>query len=312
MPSNQQSFSMAIKDELIQNIPSARHCKIAEIAVIVACFGVISPQALTIRTENERIAQKYFTLLKKTFNINADAFEKKGFFEVIVSKEEDVLVILQAVRILNSMGLPQTSEGLVSEVLLKSGCCKRSFIKTAFLCLGSMSDPNKGNHLEFVCDKEGFANQIISNLAYFEIEARISIRKNKYFVVYLKDGDKLGDLLRVMETPVAIMEFENSVILREITNKTNRQRNCDYANTTKSVNTALKQIEDINYLNECIGISNLPATLAEVAVARLENPDVGLKELGELMTPPLGKSGVNHRLRKICEMAQKHRESNTK
>lgn len=312
MPSNQQSFSMAIKDELIQNIPSARHCKIAEIAVIVACFGVISPQALTIRTENERIAQKYFTLLKKTFNINADAFEKKGFFEVIVSKEEDVLMILQAVRILNSVGLPQTSEGLVSEVLLKSGCCKRSFIKTAFLCLGSMSDPNKGNHLEFVCDKEGFANQIISNLAYFEIEARISIRKNKYFVVYLKDGDKLGDLLRVMETPVAIMEFENSVILREITNKTNRQRNCDYANTTKSVNTALKQIEDINYLNECIGISNLPATLAEVAVARLENPDVGLKELGELMTPPLGKSGVNHRLRKICEMAQKHRESNTK
>lgn len=303
---------MAIKDELIQNIPSARHCKIAEIAVIVACFGVISPQALTIRTENERIAQKYFTLLKKTFNINADAFEKKGFFEVIVSKEEDVLMILQAVRILNSVGLPQTSEGLVSEVLLKSGCCKRSFIKTAFLCLGSMSDPNKGNHLEFVCDKEGFANQIISNLAYFEIEARISIRKNKYFVVYLKDGDKLGDLLRVMETPVAIMEFENSVILREITNKTNRQRNCDYANTTKSVNTALKQIEDINYLNECIGISNLPATLAEVAAARLENPDVGLKELGELMTPPLGKSGVNHRLRKICEMAQKHRESNTK
>ena len=303
---------MAVKDEIIQSIPSARHCKIAETAVIVACFGVISPQSLIIRTENERIAQKYFTLLKKTFNINADAFEKNGFFEVILSKEEDVLMILQAVRILNSMGLPQRNEGLVSEMLLKSGCCKRSFIKTAFLCLGSMSDPNKGNHLEFVCDKESYANQIISNLAYFDIEARISIRKNKHFVVYLKDGDKLGDLLRVMEAPVAIMEFENSVILREITNRTNRQRNCDYANTTKSVNTALKQIEDINYLNECIGISNLPANLAEVAVARLENPDVGLKELGELMTPPLGKSGVNHRLRKICEMAQKHRESNAK
>ena len=310
MPNGELSFSMEVKEELIKSIPQARHCRIAEIAVIISCIGNIGTDSLVIRTDNERIAQKYFTLLKKTFNIISDAFEEKGFFVVSVNKREDVIEILQAVKILNADLSPCFYKGLVPSHLLKNSCCKRSFLKNAFIFFGSVNSPSKSSHLEFAVENEEYAKQIVRELSYFEIEAKIGIRKNKFHVVYLKDGQKIGDFLRVVEANVAIMEFENSLILREIANKTNRIVNCEVANSAKQINAAYKQIDDINYLNECIGLSNLPETLRSIAEVRLENPDVGLKELGELMKPPLGKSGVNHRLRKISEMAQKHRDKN--
>ncbi len=299
---------MEVKEELLKSMPSQRHCRITQIAMIIAATGEIKPDALIIKSDNERIAEKYFTLLKKTFNINADAFEEKGFFGVSVSKKEDVLEILQAVKILDAKGNPCFYKGIVPSFLIKSGCCKRVFLKNAFVFYGTVNAPGKGAHLEFVCENEECAKQIVRELSYFEVEAKIGIRKNRFHVVYLKDGEKIADFLRIVEANVATMNYENSLILKEIANNTNRKVNCEVANSAKQINAAYKQIEDINYLNECIGLSNLPDTLRSVAEARLENPDVGLKELGELMKPPLGKSGVNHRLRKISEMAQKHRE----
>lgn len=304
------SFSKEVKEELLKNIPMARHCRIAEIAVIVSCAGKLSGDTLVVKSDNERITQKYFTLLKKTFNIIPDAFEEKGFFVVSVDKKEDVLTILQAVNILGSDSSYIYHKGIIASHLIKSSCCKRAFLKNAFVFFGTINSPSKSSHLEFVCDNEEYAKQIVKELAYFEIEAKIGLRKNKFHVVYLKDARQIGDFLRLIEANVATMEFENSLILREIANKTNRIVNCEVANSAKQINAAYKQLDDINYLNECIGLSNLPDTLRSVAEARLENPEVGLKELGELMKPPLGKSGVNHRLRKISEMAQQHREKN--
>ena len=308
MQGNAPSFSMEVKEELIKSLPQQRHCRIAQIAVIIAGAGKITPGALIVKSDNERIAQKYFTLLKKTFNINADAFEEKGFFGVSVSKKEDVYEILQAVKILDAKGNPCYYKGIVPSFLIKSGCCKRVFLKSAFVFFGTINAPGKGAHLEFVCENEDCAKQIVRELEYFEVEAKIGIRKNRFYVVYIKDGEKIADFLRIVEANVATMEYEHSLIVKEIANNTNRKVNCEVANSAKQINAAYKQIDDINYLNECIGLSNLPETLRSVAEARLENPDVGLKELGELMKPPLGKSGVNHRLRRISEMAQKHRE----
>ena len=306
MAGSATSFSMEVKEELLKNTPRQRHCAITQTAMIIAGAGRIRPDSLVVESDNERITQKYFTLLKKTFNINSDAFEEKGFFVVSVTKMEDALEILQAVKILNAKGNPIYCKGIIPDVLLKAGCCKREFLKDAFLFFGTVSAPDKGSHLEFVLDSEEHAAQVIRELAYFEINAKKGIRKNKY-VVYLKDGAQIADFLRVVEANVATMKYEHSLIVREIANNTNRAVNCEVANSQKKINAAYKQIEDINYLNECIGISNLPETLQGIAMARLENPDVGLKELGELMKPPLGKSGVNHRLRKISELAQKHR-----
>ena len=306
MSGSATSFSNKVKEELLKNIPRQRHCSIAQIAVIIAAAGKITPNSLVVKSDNERIAQKYFTLLKKTFNINSDAFKDKGFFGVSVSRKEDVYEILQAVKILNANGNPNYFKGIVPDVLLKTGCCKREFLKMAFVMFGTVNAPEKGSHLEFVCENEEHADQIIRDLAYFEVKAKKGIRKNR-FVVYLKDKSQIADFLRVVEANVATMNYEHTLIVREIANNTNRAVNCEVANSQKKINAALKQIEDINYLNECIGLSNLPETLQCVALARLENPDVGLQELGRLMKPPLGKSGVNHRLRKISELAEKQR-----
>lgn len=305
------SFSMEVKNELVKNIPSQRHCKIAELAVLISSNGVIRDNSLLFKSDNEKIAQKYFTLLKKTFNICADAFENKGFFAVEVKNQKDIVIILQAVKILNARLEPQNYSGIVSDVLIKNECCRRSFVKTAFLCFGTISNPEKGAHLEFVCGSEAAAKQMIDVLASMEINAKLSIRQNRHYVVYVKDREEVGDFLRIAEANVATMKFEEMMIRREIANTENRRINCECANGQKIIETAQKQINDILYLNECIGLENLSDTLKSVAEARLENPDVGLKELGELMKPPLGKSGVSHRLRKIGEMAQKHREMNS-
>lgn len=306
----QISFSMLVKNELVKNIPPQRHCRIAELSVLIASYCTISGNSLLFKSDNEKIAQKYFTLLKKTFNICADAFENKGFFAVEVKNQNDIVIILQAVKIFNAHLEVQNHEGIVPNVLIKNECCRRSFVKTAFLCYGTISDPTKGAHLEYVFYKEAWANQLIEVLKTMDISAKLSIRKNKRYVVYVKEREDVGDFLRMTEASVAIMEFENTMIKREIANNQNRINNCDVANSGKQIEASQKQLDDIEYLNECIGLSNLPDTLRSVAEARLENPDVGLKELGELMKPPLGKSGVNHRLRKISEMAQKHREKN--
>lgn len=309
MSNNRNSFSMDVKEEILKNIPQARHCKIAEIAVIIACNGKVKNDSLVVGSDNERIIQKYFTLLKKTFNINADALENKGFFEVTLKNPDEVAEVLQAVKILDARKIPQKCDGLIADVLLKNSCCKKSFIKMVFLLSGSMSDPKKGAHLEFVLDRESHAVQVIECLEELELKAKLIIRKNKY-VVYMKDSNNVGDFLRLMEAPIATMEYENLMILREIANTANRRNNCDVANISRAVAAADKQIDDINFLNNHVGLSNLPDALRVVAEARIENPEVGLKELGELMRPPLGKSGVNHRLRKLSEMARRIRENN--
>ena len=179
-------------------------------------------------------------------------------------------------------------------------------MRGAFLCCGSMSDPSKGYHLEFVCADEAQAEQLQEVIGTFDIEAKI-IQRKKYHVVYLKEGAGIVDLLNVMEAHRSLMELENLRILKEMRNSINRRVNCETANIGKTVQAATRQVEDILFIKEHYGFSKLPDNLREMAEVRLEYPDAALKELGEYLNPPVGKSGVNHRLRKLSELADKLR-----
>ena len=150
------------------------------------------------------------------------------------------------------------------------------------------------------------ARQLTNTLNEFMLDAKIVLRK-KYYVVYIKEGSHIVDLLNIMEAHVALMELENLRILKEMRNSINRRVNCEAANITKTVNAASKQSEDIIYIRDHYGFGNLPSNLWEIAEVRLENQEASLKELGEMLDPPVGKSGVNHRLRKLSELADRLR-----
>ena len=189
---------------------------------------------------------------------------------------------------------------------MQNSCCRRAFIRGAFLSAGSMSDPEKSYHFEIVCATEKKATQLMEIINSFDIDAKIVPRKKNY-VVYVKEGAQIVDMLNIMEAHVALMNLENVRILKEMRNSVNRQVNCETANINKTVNAAVKQIEDINYIQETVGLESLPANLQEIAEVRLKYPEAALKELGTFLEPTVGKSGVNHRLRKICEIAEEMR-----
>ena len=192
---------------------------------------------------------------------------------------------------------------VIRNVVTQQACCRRAFIRGAFLAAGSISDPEKFYHFEIVCASMEKAEQLKEIIATFSIEAKIVVRK-KYYVVYIKEGSQIVEILSVMEAPVALMELENIRILKEMRNSVNRQVNCETANINKTVSAAVKQLEDIEYIRDTVGLDYLPESLAEIAQARLERPDATLKELGEALSPPVGKSGVNHRLRKVSAIAE--------
>lgn len=192
---------------------------------------------------------------------------------------------------------------LENPLLVKQNCCKRAFLRGAFLCVGSMSDPKKSYHLEFVCETQDQAEMLQEMIAHFELEAKIICRK-KHYVVYMKEGSAIVDLLNVLGARLSLMDLENLRVEKEVRNSVNRKVNCEAANITKTVNAASKQIEDILFLKKHYGMSKLPDNLREMAEIRLEHPESSLQELGGYLNPPVGKSGVNHRLRKLSELAE--------
>ena len=270
------SFSGEVKEELSQKVSTARHCQIAELAAIMGmCGGVVITSGdryrVKIQTDNLPVARKCFTLLQKIFNIEPEVSirqhqkpQKTRIYNVLVPKHEDALRVLQALKLID--GHMEIRENLTAadNILLQRTCCKRAFIRGAFLSTGSMSDPNKSYHFEIVCSSEAKARQIQELIGSFDMDAKIVCRK-RYFVVYLKEGAQIVDLLNVME--------------------------------------------DIRYLKAAGGFSDLSEELLETADLRLENPEASLKELGLMHNPPIGKSGVNHRLRKLSNLAETLRGS---
>ena len=287
------SFSGTVKEELAAYISPARHCQLAELAALIHFGGRLTEDGchLKLDMENEAIARKCFTLLQKTYNINN------------VMREADEEKVLQALHLYDDAHHIIPLDTPVNALMVKNSCCARAYLRGAFLCAGSMSDPEKSYHLEFVCSKPEQAGQLKDMIQEFRIEAKI-IKRKKYYVVYLKEGSGIVDLLNVIGAHVSLMNLENLRIVKEMRNSINRRVNCEAANITKTVNAASKQIEDILLIQKRYGFQNLPDNLRQMAEIRLEHPDAPLKELGEYLEPAVGKSGVNHRLRKLSEIAE--------
>lgn len=291
------SFSGNIKSELFRVTASSRHCMLAEMAAIYEFCGKRSQAddgKIVISSENELAVRKFFTLLRKTFNMYKDyppdetVVQKKGAnLRLEIDDPDEAKKVRSAVKV--------TTDTLRS-------CCRRAYIRGAFLAAGSVSDPEKSYHLEIVCQEMRQALFLEQLLESFEIEAKTILRKKNY-VLYVKDGTRIVETLNVMGAHVALMDFENMRILKEMRNSVNRKVNCETANIGKTVNAAQRQIEDIKRLMAGDDYKQLPPALKEMAELRVSHPEATLKELGELCTPPLGKSGVNHRLRKLSQIA---------
>ena len=312
------SFSGNIKEEISRQLSPARHCQIAELAAIISMCGAVmidsrGHAALKIHTENLAVARKSFTLLRKTFNIETAIVIREGsqlkrgkVYLVEVADPVRAEQVLQGTKLSvdNETGLLEMDNSLVVQM----NCCKRAFIRGTFLSSGSISDPEKGYHFEIVCPDSRKAEQLKGIIRSFHVEAKIVVRKKSY-VVYVKEGAQIVDMLAVMEANVALMDLENIRILKEMRNSVNRKVNCEAANINKTVNAAVRQVEDIQLISRTVGFESLSDGLAQIARLRLKYPDATLKELGMMLNPQVGKSGVNHRLRKLSEIADELREN---
>lgn len=312
------TFSSEVKDELIRVEPGAGHCKLAEILAIVYFIGTVSlaknnELSLKISTEHSGLARKYFTLIKKTFNINTDVVisnsalvRHKHLYSVCIIDDAGTEEVLKSIKLLKNR---ESADKLSLErnSILVNSCCKKAFFRGAFLSAGSITDPEKRYHLEIVCcnmEDALFVKGLMEDLLLFP---KITTRK-KFFVVYIKDSDQISLALGLMEAHTSLMNFENIRILKGMRNDVNRKVNCEAANISKTVSAALAQLDDIKLIKAVMGLDKLTSNLKAVANARLKAPDASLVELGMMIEPQLTKSGVNHRLRKLSGIADKLRK----
>ena len=299
------SFSQSVKDEILLHPPQSRHCRIAQLFGIFSLGGESGEKDgrayIRFQTENINVARMCFTLLKKTFNITVN---------VSVRRSRSLLYMIcvygaDAENIRETLKSGETLE-TAAALLTERDCCRRAFIRGTFLVSGSLNDPERSYHLEIVCNDGKFADILKNTIVSFGVEAKIALRK-KYHVVYVKEGDGIVDMLNIMEANNSLLSMENTRVLKEMRNRVNRSVNCETANIKKTVGAAVRQIGDIEFLISCGAFKELDKGLKEIAELRLENQEATLSELGEMLDPPVGKSGVNHRLRKLSELADKLR-----
>lgn len=309
------SFSGKTKNEITRKVAEDRVGRICELAAMMKMSGTIQLKGFKkidfkIATENPAIARKIFKLLKNCFNITTEILVKKN--SNLKKNNSYIMVItheMNSREILKEIGIFKEEEGSfyiqngIKDDFFNDDECKRAFIRGAFLGGGSISDPEKTYHMEFVTNNKEFSEDLCKLINSYGFNAKIVTRKNNY-VVYLKESEQISDVLNLMGAHNALLALENVKILKEMRNNVNRIVNCETANLSKTVNASIRQVENIKYIMSRIGIEHLPENLREIAYMRLENENMSLKELGQMLNPPIGKSGVNHRLRKIEQIAQ--------
>lgn len=315
------SFSATVKNELARILPEQEEPQIAELSALLRTTGAIrlvglNKLAFSVSTENPAIARKIFLLIKNCFGINVEikfqqgsAPKKTRLYHLSINHEQGANEILERIGIVEMQqdGL-HLLEKLPKKIIAKQEA-RRAYIRGAFLGCGSITNPERLYHMEFAITDIGFGKKLSKLLNSYEITAKMIQRKNMH-VIYIKDSEKIIDMLSLMGAHKALFKMENIRAKKQILNNINRVMNFDTANINKTISTAQRQIDSINYILETKGLHYLPENLREIAQLRVENYEVNLKELGQLMEKPLGKSGVNHRLKKIEEIAYKLREMN--
>lgn len=315
------SFSLTVKNELCRLETNDKCCMASELAAVIRINGAAAVTGngsvnLIITTENAAFARRVYTQIKKYCGI---------FPEVIIRKSKRlkkhvsyILVItanLGSGQLLEKIGLKIENEKtdysndlvFLNKPSLQKQCCRKAFLRGAFLAGGSISDPEKTYHLEITSHSNRMAQDVSRVFAMFKLNAKIIRRKGSY-VTYIKEGENIVDFLNIIGAHSALMELENVRILKGMRNSVNRIVNCETANLEKTVNASIRQVENIRYIAEKTGLSKLPDSLREIAELRLAYSDASLTELGQMLSPALGKSGVNHRLRKLDKFAEDERK----
>lgn len=312
------SFSLKVKNEVCRNSELSKDEIAAQLSAIMKSSGTLGfgfNRSITFKivTENPAIARWIFKNLKDFYDIHtkllvkkSNSLKKNNIYMVLIPEEVDVKGLLQELGIIEKDGLFNIHYGVPAEVI-KNENCKRAYIKGAFLGGGSISNPEKTYHLEFVTHDQDYANELSGLINSYKLNSKVIQRKNS-FVIYLKEGEQIVDLLNIIGAHNALLELENIRIMKEMRNNVNRIVNCETANLSKTVNAAVRQVESIKLIQSEIGLDRLPKNLKEVAKLRLAFPDESLKELGSMLNPPVGKSGVNHRLRRIEKIADELRK----
>lgn len=313
------SFSSKVKSEIcrVENID--KQVATAELSAIMKVSGTISfsgfrQLTFSINTENAGIARLVFKLLKEYFDIHtkiimkrSNSLKKNNIYEVMITEDMHVSEFLKETGIFNEEDGALILDYTVPQHIIPDEDCKRAYIRGAFLGGGSISNPEKTYHMEFVTHNDEYA-QCFSNLVNtYGLTSKVIQRKNSY-VVYVKEGEQIVDLLNIMGAHSSLLYLENVRIMKEMRNNVNRLVNCETANLSKTVNAAVRQVESIKLIQNEIGFQRLPENLREIAELRLNYPDESLKELGEMLDPPVGKSGANHRLRRIEKIAEELRK----
>ncbi|MDI3480533.1 MAG: cell division protein WhiA [Tepidanaerobacteraceae bacterium] len=309
------SFSYEVKEELAR-LASNPCCQRAELAALVRMAGSIKiaggpgKATLQVQTEHASTARKVFKLLKKRVKSRVEvATSKNNFFKnhimyIISVNLEEARDLLKDIGILSENEKRMSLKSSISPMLIKRRCCRRAYLRGAFLGGGSISDPKGPYHMEFVTTGKRHASALSRIISSFGLKAGLMERKNSH-MVYLKDGNNIAELLGIMGAHNSLLKFEDIRVMKEMRNSVNRAVNCETANLNKTIEAALRQIKCIKFLKQQKLFDNLPPNLKQVAELRLKFPDLCLKELGQMMSPVLGKSGVSYRLKKIEDIAEK-------
>ena len=299
------SFSNDVKNELSRLETNEVCCDKAELLGVLRMSGAIVIRGMNIgihfSTENAALARRVLQILKNNYQVQTEVvitrsrrLKKNNRYQVRVLPALQVNIAMTELQLLSM-------ESDLKNPLLTKQCCKRAFLRGAFLGGGSISRPSSDYHLEMVTGNEDFARSIIKVMHTFSMKAKLTDRKNDY-IVYLKDGESITNFLRVIGAHNSMMEFEGVRVLKEMRNNVNRRVNCETANLGKVVKAAVRQVNCIKFINEHMGLSELPEALQETAKLRLKYPEASLNELVEY-SGGIGKSGINHRLKKLQEMA---------
>ncbi|WOV83490.1 DNA-binding protein WhiA [Sporosarcina jeotgali] len=304
------SFASETKKELTQ-IEAEDCCTKAEVAAFIRMNGVLSFSnktiSLDVQTENAAIARRLYSNLKKLYTYKVELLVRRKMRlkknNVYICRiREGARPLLDDLDILtNTFQSNQT----ISPTIIPNDCCKRAYLRGAFLAGGSVNNPETSSyHLEVFSMYAEHSDALVEIMNDYQLNAK-SIERKKGFVAYLKEAEKIADFLSIIGAHVALMRFEDIRIVRDMRNSVNRLVNCETANLNKTISAAQRQVENIKLIQSTIGLDQLPDRLQEIAHLRVEYQDITLKELGEMVSGgPVSKSGVNHRLRKIDEIAE--------
>ncbi len=311
------SYTSDVKKELTGLEVSKKCCQLAQITGFIRFAGSImlmgGKMGVKLTTDNPAVARLFLTLVKDYFgtktalHIEEGQMLRKGHtYALVITPEMNAEAILREVGILGVQeGANYIRDG-IEAANVKKRCCKKSALRGIFLAAGSVADPAKSYHLEISCASEYMAGDVRKLINSFGLKSKIVARRGKY-VVYIKDGEQISDFLSIIGCTNQLFRYQNVRISKEMKNEANRISNCENANMDKTVNAAQKVIADIQYIESTAGLDALPPKLAETARLRRDNPELSLTDLAALFEPPLGKSGLNHRLAKISETAEKLR-----